>query len=220
VSVLDSKEVQLLEDIPIIARYLAFKTPQNYTQITLYWFERATFDTGITVEQKYVRISLVIVTYEQANPKDFENQLLDMGQIVASYWEPIKMQSLITLGIPTLQILLIISVVLLILMKVTHYIYKTTMRNRNLKIFESFATKKEKRLLKIIADIAKSKKNIETRKILTTFNRKSKKVGERLKLSELIEILSYFEKYGFVERNLVSVDNMPKLTWKINVSRI
>ena len=217
VSVLDSKEVQLLEGVPIIARYLAFKTPQNYTQITLYWFEKATFNTGITVEQKYVRINLIIITYEQVNPKDFEDQLLDMGRIVASYWEPIKTQSLISLGIPTLQILLAISVVLLILMKVTHYIYKATMRNRNLKIFESFATKREKRLLKIITEIAKNRKNVETRKILTTFNRK---VKERLKLSELIEVLSHFEKYGFVERNLISVDNTPKLTWKINISRI
>ena len=58
VEVLDSKEIRLMENPPIIARYLAFRNPNNYTQIALYWFEKATFNNGITVEQKYV-LSLI-----------------------------------------------------------------------------------------------------------------------------------------------------------------
>ncbi|MEM4713699.1 MAG: exosortase/archaeosortase family protein, partial [Candidatus Bathyarchaeia archaeon] len=59
VEVLVSKDIQLLEGNQLIARYLVFQnSEENYTQFTLYWYEKATFKLGATVQQRYVRISL------------------------------------------------------------------------------------------------------------------------------------------------------------------
>lgn len=217
VLVLDSKEIQLLEGAPIIARYLVFKHPENYTQATLYWFERATFNVGVTVEQKYVRISLITLTYESTSYKKFEDELLSVGKIVASHWEPLKVQSLISLGIPTLQLLLAVSIVSLLFMKITQYTYETRKRTENLKIFRRFASKKEKLILQVLVELAKEKKNIETTEILSYFKEKT---GKSIRLNKLIDFLERLEEYRFLKRDILTVGNTPKLVWKIHISSI
>lgn len=83
---LESRDIQLLINVPIIGHYLVFESPQNYTQITLYWYEKATFSTGIAVEQKYASISLTILTSDSANYQQFESQLVTLGQLIVYYW--------------------------------------------------------------------------------------------------------------------------------------
>ena len=212
VKVLDSREIDLLEGTSIIARYLAFKAPQNYTQITLYWFERATFDTGVSVGQKYVRISLIILTYESTNYREFEDELLSMGKTIASYWEPLKFQSLISLGIPALQFLLVISTVLIIVTKIGQYSYELRKRMRNLKIFRGFASKNDKLVLQTVIDLAKEKRYVGTMEIMNAFREKT---GKSIENDELIDILNRLEEYGFIRKDVVSVDNVPKLVWKV-----
>lgn len=83
--VLDSRDIQLLEDTPLIARFLTFGSPENYTQVTLYWYEKATFNRGVTVEQRYVRISLIILTRSQ-DYAALEEKLLAFGKTIAVFW--------------------------------------------------------------------------------------------------------------------------------------
>ena len=212
VNVFASKDVQLLEEPPIIARYLAFRTPQNYTQLALYWFERAPFDTGITIEHKYVRISLIILVYENSSDYgELEGELLTFGRKIASYWEPLKTQSLISLGVLALQLLLVFSVVLLLLLKTSQYVYETRRRQRNLKIFQGFASKDDRLILETVSDIARKKKSAETKEIADALRKK----GKYVKFTELVNKLKMFEGYGFIKREVVSVNNVPKLVWKI-----
>lgn len=91
VKVLASKDIQLLESSQLIARYFVFRnSEENYTQFTLYWYERATFKMGVTVQQRYVRISLVILVWKASSHQQYESQLLELGEAVARRWEPIK----------------------------------------------------------------------------------------------------------------------------------
>ncbi|MEA2089938.1 MAG: exosortase/archaeosortase family protein [Thermoproteota archaeon] len=211
VSVLDSKDTQLLEDVPLIARYLVFESPQNYTQITLYWYEKATFHIGITVEQKYVRISLIILTQNPTNYKQFEHELLTFGQQIASYWEPLKNQSLVSLGVPAQQLLLALSIAFVIFTKTAQYSSEWRKKINNLKIFNNFAPAEEKLVLKTILDLAKEKKAMETREINAAIKRKTRKP---LKFNKLQNTLNSLEKYGFIEKNIATVRNRPRLIWK------
>ena len=212
VNVLESEEIQLLENPPLIARYLAFKTPQNYTQLTFYWFERIPFETTI-VELKYVRISLIIITYR--NPQNYERlktNLLEFGEKIVSHLEPIKTQSFISLGISALQILLAASIILIILIKTSQYIYETNRRKRNLKIFSVFASEEDKVLLKTLLDLGKQKGNLTMREMAQALRER----GKLLKSIDLIDKLKSFEDYGFVSRELASNDNVPRLVWKVH----
>lgn len=211
VEVLDSKDIQLLEG-PIIARYLVFQnTEQNYTQVTLYWYEKVAFKIGATVQQKYVRISLIILIRNTANYKQYEKQLLDFGEAIALYLEPIKTQSLISLGIPTQQTLLVLSIIFIITAKLTQYLNEWRRRVNNLKIFNNYASPKDKLVFKAITELTEAKKAV----IISDINDAIKtKVGKRLKVERLVERLNRLQEYGFVKMDVISHDNKPLIVWK------
>ncbi len=211
VDVLDSRDIQLLQDVPIIARYIVFESPANYTQTTLYWYEKATFNTGFTVEQKYVRISLIILTRDSINYPQFEEELLTIGQIIALEWEPLKTQSLISLGVPAQQSLIVISIAFLVTTKTAQYLTEQRRKTNNLKIFNNFASRQEKLVLQTILDLAKEKKSMGTEDIIE--NVKGKR-GKSMKFKKLLNILNSLEEYGFVKRSVISVKNKPQLAWK------
>jgi exosortase len=211
VSVLDSRDIQLLENVPIIARYLVFTSPQNYTQLTLYWYEKATFKTGVTVQQKYVRISLVILTRNSTNYQQYENLLLNFGQAIASYWQPLKIQSLISLGIPALQLLLALSIAFVIITKAMQYSAEWKKKKNNLKIFNNFASAEDKLVFETIQELVKEKRIIKTRDINVAIK---KKKGNFMKIDKLFNRLNHLEEYGFIKKDVVSVNNKPMLVWK------
>jgi len=196
---------------------LVFENPDNSTQVTLYWYEKATFNTGITVTQKYVRISLMILTRNSTKHKQFEDELLIFGQHIASYWEPLKTQSLVSLGVPTLQLLLVLSIALAVFTKVVQYSNEWRKKTNNLKIFNKFAPTEEKLILQAIIDLAKDKKVMETRDISEAIKRRIKKSME---FEKLRNTLNHLEEYGFIKRDIVSVKNRPRLIWKTGVLSI
>jgi len=212
VSVLDSRDIQLLEGVPIIARYFVFESPQNYTQVTLYWYEKATFNTGITVEQKYVRISLIILTRNSTNYQQLEDELLTFGQVIASYWEPLKSQSLISLGVPAQQLLLVLSIAFVAFIKTAEHSNEWRKKTNNQKIFNNFASANDKLVLQTVLDLAKENKVMETREINTAIKRKKKK---SLNFAKLLNTLDNLEEYGFIKKDVAAVKNRPRLIWKV-----
>ncbi len=211
VTVLDSKDMQLIESGPIIARYLVFINQQNYTQITLYWYERATFKTGITVQQKYVRVSLIILTRNSTNYQQYESLILDFGKAIAFHLEPIKTQSLISLGVPAQQALLILSIASIIVAKTTQYTNEWRKRTNNLKIFDHFASPTDKLTLQAITELNKERKTAAARDINLAIKRK---VGKTMRIEKLGEKLNRLQEYGFIKTDIASYNNKPILVWK------
>lgn len=211
VTVLEQRDIQLLPEIPVVARYLVFRSPENYTQVTLYWYERATFKTGISVGHKYVRISLVIITENSTPYSQFEDELVSIGKTIASYWEPLKTQSIVSLGIPAQQLLLAVSVTFVAFTKTAQHTSERMKRNNNQKIFDNFASHREKLTLQTIQELAEENKKIETRDIRRTLE---KKTEEPVKLEELTTTLNKLEEYGLIRRDVTSVENQPKMIWK------
>ena len=223
ISVLDSRDIELLPDVPLTARYFVFRdengiyVPKNYTQVTLYWYERATFNMGITVEQKYVRLSLIIYARNATNYQQFEDELLTFGQVIASYWEPLKIQSLISLGVPAQQLLLVLSVAFVAFTKTAEHSNEWRKKTNNQKIFNNFASANDKLVLQTVLDLAKENKAkenkvIETREITTAIKRKKKK---SLNFAKLLNTLDNLEEYGFIKKDVAAVKNRPRLVWKV-----
>jgi len=212
VEVLDSRDIQLLGD-SIIARYLVFKdSDQNYTQVTLYWYERATFKIGATIQQKYVRISLIIIlTKDQSNYQQTEDFLLDFGQEIASYWEPIKSQTLISLGVFAQQMLLAVLIAFIVSTKTAQHVNEWRKRTNNLKIFNNFGSPKDKLVLQTTIKLNKEKKAVTTMDINLAIKRK---VGKFMKLESLMEHLNRLQDYGFIKRDIISNHNKPLLAWR------
>jgi exosortase len=212
VNVRDSRDIQLLANPPLIGQYLVFDSLDNYTQVTLYWYEKATFKTGLTVEQKYVRISLIILTQKSSDYSQHEKELLAVGQLIAKEWEPLKTQALISLGVPAQQSLLVISIAFLGVTKTAQYFTEQRKTSNNLKIFNNFASPKEKIILQAVLEMAKEKKYMETNDI---FENIQKRTGETVNSKTLLEVLDTLEENGFIKRTVISVGNAPMLVWKV-----
>lgn len=211
VNVLDSRDVQLPGE-NIIARYLVFQDiEQNYTQVTLYWYERATFKIGATIQQKYVRISLVTLTMEQASYQQQEDFLLAFGLEMARYWKPIKSQSLVSLGVPAQQALLAALIAFTATTKITQYTSDWRKKASNLKIFNNFATREDRVVLQAIAELSKEKKIATTENVNLAIKNK---VGRFMKFERLMERLNHLQDYGFIKKDIAFIDKKPILVWR------
>lgn len=211
VKVYDSRETQLLENPPLIAQYFVFDSPNSYTQVTLFWYEKASFNTGLTVEQKYVRISLLVLVDDASNYQELEKQLFKIGQIIAESWEPLKTQSLVSLGIPAQQSLLAGSIIFLVGTRTTQYFAEKRKASTNRKIFSKFSSKKEKIVYETLSELAKEKKYLRTSDIVEGVQ---KRVGKPVSSKKVYSVLKALEEYGFVKRTIISIGNSPVQVWK------
>jgi len=213
VEVYDSRDIQLLEDPTLIAKYFVFDSPDGYTQVTLYWYEKATFKTRLTVEQKYVRISLLILTENPSEYPQLEEELLAIGRIIATAWEPLKNQSLISLGVPAQQALLTISIAFLAVTVTTKYLSQKRKLSNNLKLFNNFASTEEKHVLQTVLDLDKEKSHMTTSDILENVLKKSG--GRSMSFKKVLNTLNVLDEYGLIRRTVISVGNTPLVVWSV-----
>ncbi|MDH5689830.1 MAG: exosortase/archaeosortase family protein, partial [Candidatus Bathyarchaeota archaeon] len=97
---LDLREIQLQQNPPLTGKLFAFKQAKtNTTQVVLYWYESALFNTGSSSEQKYVKTSLVAYPKNPHNITETEEMLLPFAKAIVDYWQPIKTWSQISLTI-------------------------------------------------------------------------------------------------------------------------
>jgi exosortase len=212
VQVHESREIQLLQDPPLIAKYFVFDSPDNYTQVTLYWYTKATFKTGLTVQQKYVRMSLIILTQNSAGYPQFEEELLAIGHVIATTWEPLKTQALISLGVPVQQVLLVASIAFLAFTITTHYFSEQRKMSNNLKLFNNFASSEDKLVFQTVRELAEEKNHMKTCDILESVRKKSG--GRSMSFKKVLNILDVLDEYGLIHRKVISVGNSPVLVWK------
>jgi len=216
VNPLDSRDIQIMGNPPIIARYFVFTYPSdsttlpNYTQVTLYWYQRALFKTGLTIQPKYVRISLLILT---KNPNDYpklEDKLLNMSQTITAYWEPLKAQNLISIGVPAIQVLLASTIVFAAVMQTTQYTNERRKKATNLRLFERYGSADEKRLYQTIIDLRQKTKETTTQNIEAEFEKNAKPT----KPEEFNETMENLNQQGIIQADIIDALDQPRLIWK------
>jgi len=217
VKTLESRDIQIMQNPPIIARYFVFQYPSdhralaNYTQVTLYWYQKALFRTGLSVEPRYTRISLFILTKNPNDSPKLEQKLLKMGKSIADYWEPLKVQSIVSLGIPTMQVLLGSSTLCAIIVQASQYIREWRRKTTNLKIFKKLGSPEDKLLYQTAKELSQKTKETTALKIVSALE---KATGNATKPNELINTLSDLEKHGIIRVDIINIRNQPTLVWK------
>ena len=213
VTVLDIRDIELLQNPPLTAEFLSFINPDqnNYTQITLYWYEAAPFKIGATVEQEDVRVSLIILTQNSTAYSELEDYLAKVALPIANAWEPLKNESIMSLGIPVEQILLGISIAFLIILTVTQYMAQSKKYRNNRKIFNLYATKKEKIVVDTIEKLKKEKKNLLTTDIIEALQ---KRVGKPVNSKLVLKILKTLETSGFIRQTIIIDEDTPMQRWR------
>ena len=210
VSVVDSRDIQLAENPPTIAHYFVFESPNNYTQISLYWYEKALFNTGLAVEQKFVRLTLIILASNSTAYSMYEKELLTFAQSIAIYWEPLKEQSIFSLSITLQQLLLGATALFIGIVGTAEYTRKWKQKEKNLKIFEQFVPQDEKLILGTIEKVD-NEGRATTKNIAEALEQAT---GKRPAIDELINTLHHLRENGLIDIDLVNVDDEPQLVWK------
>jgi exosortase/archaeosortase family protein len=211
VNEIETNQVQLQP--PITAQYLAFQNPNgNYTQLTLYWFDRVMFKTGLTITLKYVRISLIILTNNPQNNPQYEQYLTQIGNLLTAKWAPMRAQALLSLGVPAQQALLAALAAILVATIMTQRISERRKTAHNLSMFNSFASHKERIVLQAVRDLAKQKKSLRTIDIAESVQNK---VGKPVNPKHVYHILEFLEESGLVKRHLAPAGTSSAQEWSL-----
>jgi len=216
VTQLSLRDIQLLENPPITARYFAFQDIEtNITQVILYWYENVLFNTGSNPEQKHVKISLIIFTNNPEDIHSIEDQLLPFGKAIANYWQPIKTWSQIALLTSQNGINFIAITITLLATILSYQVTKNRGEKKsNLKLYNKLTLKKEKLILQVAREASQEEK--PTANVIASHYQKL--TGKTIELEPLIEKLNQAEKVGLIKRGITSQEDEPILTWKTQIS--
>jgi len=215
VTQLSRRDVQLLQNPPITARYIALQDiKSNITQVVLYWYENALFNTGSSLEREHVKISLIAFAETPEDIPLIEEQLQPFGKAIASYWQPIKNWSQIALFISQNGIIFI-AVTIASLAAILSYevIKKREEKKSNLKLYNKLILEEEKLILKAVNHASHQDKP-PANAIASHYQKLTEKPIE---LEPLIEKLNEAEEAGLIERDITSKEDEPILAWKSHV---
>jgi len=209
---LDLREIQLINNPPLIGKYFAFQqTTSNTTQVVLYWMESAIFDTGSSNENKYVKISLIVFPKDSDGIPETEKLLLPFAKAIIDFWQPIKAWSQINLVIAQNGALLTtIPTTLLALILTTNLIQKYRDKKANEKIYSQLSLEEEKQILQAAHDASK-KEQPTVNAIASHFK---KLTGKTIDPRTLIQKLKQAEQLGLIRRDIANREDQPITIWK------
>jgi exosortase len=213
VTQLELKDIQILQNPPIIARYFAFQyTSTNQTQTVLYWYETATFTINNTAQQKQVKISLIAYPQTPEEITKIEKQLLPVAEAVAKYWQPIKTWTQVALTISQNGPALTATTATLLAITLAFQIFESRKERRSiLRLYNKLAFQ-DKLILRAVAQASK-KGNPATKAIASQLQTV---IGKNIQTEQLEERLREAERVGLTKRNITNQQDEPKVTWKLN----
>jgi exosortase len=213
VTQLDLRDVQLLQNPPLIARYFAFQyKDNNITQVVLYWYETSTFTTNTTTQQKHVKISLIAYPNPTEPIQQTEDELLVFGKAVANHWQPMKTWTEIALLISKNgDYLLLIPSTLLIIIILYQALNRIKTKQTNLKAYKKLSKENQT----IINATHQTKTTPTAINIAVTYEKLNNKP---ITTSKLAEKLQQAQETGIIRKQIISVEDEPVLGWKPQLS--
>ncbi len=213
---LDLRDVQLLENPPLIARYFGFQNVKNnQTQLVLYWYESSIFIVNKTAQQKQVKISVISLLADPQDMAKAKEDLLPFAVTIANYWQPIKMWTRIALTISQNGLTLAgTSMTMIIIVAIFYTAERMRFRKAKTKTYR----KLEKAEQKIIDAVQEAKTtSIPTFQNISTAYQET--TGQGIKAEILDQKLTQARKNGLIGIHIVNQKDEPVQTWKANVTR-
>jgi exosortase len=215
VNQLDLRDVTVLENPPIIARYFAFQYKNdNQTQLVLYWFESTVFTINNASAQKQVKLSLIAYPDRPEDVPNMEEELLPFATAMVGYWQPIKTWSAIAMFISHNGISLAGTIAAILVALVILYAFELReQRKANANAYGKLS-KSNRQLVDIIQKTEKWTTPTMD-KILRAYQDTTM---EPIDSTQLEQKLAELEKIGVIRSAIVSRQDEPTLTWKTQIT--
>jgi exosortase len=219
---LDLKDVQILQNPSIFARYFSFKDKStNQTEVVLYWYENSIFTTNGTSQEKYVEISLIgypntpaNVTLAHALMQGMEDEMLPFATAIVNYWEPIRMWTAVGITLSRNGFTLAEITIALLAAIIVFYTFETIKQRRaNARIYRKLSSENRQ----IIDAIAQTEKTAKPtlQAIADTYESKT---GAKIDEKDLLQKLSEAQKTGIIESATANIQDEPTRTWKTKMT--
>ena len=208
---LDLKDIQILDNPPIIARFFAFQyIKANMMQTVLYWFETSLFKTNSTVQQKYVKISLIAFPKMPEENREIEEEFTAIAKAIAGYWQPIKAWSQIAILLSQNgQILTVVTVILLAITLIYQKIEVWRERRSILRLYNKIA-QQDRLILQAIYAASKERQH-DLNAIILHYQELA---GRVIEPKTLIEKLRELENAKLIKREIIAEDDEPISVWR------
>ena len=211
VTTFELKDIQLLDNPPIKARYFTFQyTRTDLTQAVLYWYETSVFKMNSTIQQKQVKISVIAEPEGPDSLPYVEGQILPVATRIVREWQPIKTWSQIALMISQNGDKLAIAPVAILGAIFVLYLFRISNERKQ----DTNAYRKLSRTSKQITEAVfetKRKAQPTLENISKTYGKMARKMTNKEKL---LRMLSETEKLGIVKQDIASRQDTPVQVWK------
>lgn len=210
---LDLRDVELLQNPPIIGRFFAFQPTgsDDAIQVILYWFENAFVDTGSSVEPKYVKMSLIAFTKNPDGYAKVEDMLLPFGKIIINHWQPVKAWPSIVMFIASQgNVFIPLIITLLAIILTIQILLKQKQKESNLQAYNKLRLKDEKLILLAVHQATQKDKPVGN----TIASAYHKLAGKTIEIDLLHSKLEEAEEVGFVKKDVINQGDEPIIVWK------
>lgn len=205
---LDLRDIQLLDNPPLTARYFSFKYKnRNTSQTILYWYNQAQFKTEGGFQRKWIKTSIIQYSNNPDNYEQVEENLLPFAESIATYWNPIHQWSWLTLTLSQHSpILILISLILIAGLVGIQQFLRYNERRAARVAYNSLRTRDDKNIIDAVKELGKPCSNKEVQDEL-------QEKGISYSLEEIEEKLQEAKQVGLLERKLVSINDEPYFLW-------
>ena len=214
VNQLDLRDIQIQENPPMTARYFAFQYKNtNQTQVILYWYETATFNTNNTAQTKSVMISLVTYPSSPQGVSDAEAQELPIANAINNYWQPIQTWSTIALSISQNGLALSAGATAILVLLIIYAVYLDRKKKLALLNLYRKLPSQDQLIMKAVTN-AKNMHNPTTQAITLEFQKLSPTPTSETWIAQKLDEA---ENAGLIKKILINKDDNPALAWKSQI---
>jgi len=213
VTQLDLRDIHLLENPPLSARYFAFQSKDtDNTQIILYWYTRSIFKTEEGYQQKWSKISVIEYTQNPKEYKAVEDELLPVAKAIVNHWQPVETWSMAALTIAENgPALITITVATIAGAVIFSYLLELNRKKSAKRVYGQLSDREDRQILDAVRALKKELAN-ETN-ILSKYNEIS---GEDIDIETLHRKLVEAAEAGLLKRSIINIDDTPYISWKPN----
>ena len=213
---IDLRDIQILQNPPIMARYFAFQyVKSNNTQVVLYWYGTSIFTINNTARQENVKISVVVYPKNSSDIPAIEEQLLSFAKEIVNYWEPLKAWSLLALILSQYGDRLTIATSSLLAIPVIFTAYE----KRKEKLKNSVLYQKLSPINKQIIDTIQLTEKTATPTFQNIYSKYVQNITGNVTKEKILNTLVEAEKTGLVSDQIANCQDEPVQVWKANINR-
>lgn len=210
----DLQDVQILQNPPLKARYLAYNdTLWNQTDLVLYWFTTSVLTINNSSQTKQVMISLETSPYNITATKA---QLLPMATAIAEYWQPLQTWGSIDLFLSDNGLTLAATTATLIVAIMIFSLFETQRRRRQNLVALNKLSRPNQQLIEAIGKTEKSSP-ANLNRIREAYQQTT---GQTISDETLQQELLSLEKTGLIRQHLMSNQDSPVQAWRTDISRL